>query len=384
MLYLTQERPKKYLLSFKLTDLAAEWLSHDINIGLRPGTWYVSNTGPGIDVSRHWDTFSNINSIRIYNIRRQVPFPEKLESSIRKLRDLRTLITKGFTPLERKQFIIVSGAALFPLGLRHPADIDIYVGNKVSHERVQEQLGHLRPLFLDEINQTEIRRRGYEHIMSYTGLNDSFETVIDNPKYFYTYRGLKYIIPEIEVSRRILRTTPKSWADLIELQTYFPRIAFPELPDVIIARVNVATWEYTKKQFIAEIVAKVATTYNRKMTVDEVLLAIAPSASEDQNQIFMEQQVVAKEHGTPIAVLTNKQKREIAGDMPFTMPKIVRAMVESKEELKKVSDEPQEPPQDTSRSTNKKTKGAKKIAKILKADDTLQMYENLYKSSKPN
>ena len=98
----------------------------------------------------------------------------------------------------------------------------------------------------------------------------------------------------------------------------------------------------------------------------------------------MEQQVVAKEHGTPIAVLTNKQKREIAGDMPFTMPKIVRAMVESKEELKKVSDEPQEPPQDTSRSTNKKTKGAKKIAKILKADDTLQMYENLYKSSKPN
>lgn len=142
----------------------------------------------------------------------------------------------------KEQFILFSSVVLYLIGHRSMNDLDIY-----SHTLPEDVQNKINVLLEDETcnemfdisikNPIDSKRwpkywNTWLDIWAQKCGAKYFEEILCNPKYHFYFLGMKVISLECDVIRRLERSRPRAYADLISLRKrYSYRINIPEIPD---------------------------------------------------------------------------------------------------------------------------------------------------------
>lgn len=155
----------------------------------------------------------------------------------------KNFITKEFTTLDIRRFMIFSMSILYSIGTTITKDLDIIIHPEVQKTDMTDKI--LKYCFSkDKLPFLDSCMRGYEGWIEGESKEYLFEwfdkewpalfgakNMIDtmfNPKFYYYFHGLKMINIEAEVQRRVKRTRPNGYVDLLALE-HFNNIT-PKLP----------------------------------------------------------------------------------------------------------------------------------------------------------
>ncbi len=150
------------------------------------------------------------------------------------------------------RFMFIGSAILFSYGLRNITDLDVYIDNEdndlpktISKNLIDDN----KKLYYVEasVKYTESWKPHWntwstEWAKLFGAKN--FRSVVFNQKYHYYYMGLKFIILNAEVQRRLVRQRPRSYCDLIKINQYLHHnIVLPPLPDKIVKYMPIENWK---------------------------------------------------------------------------------------------------------------------------------------------
>lgn len=176
-----------------------------------------------------------------------------------RLLDVKRWILEYFTPQEAHRFMLIGSSVLFSYGLRIPEDVDLYVHNAegdMDFVRKFEKALEYAPAHFSK--RVDVILRGFGKWNEATTSRERFldletkyltfwpqsfgaetmDEVIKSDKYHHYFLGLKCVGFSGEIQRRIRRTTPAAYADLIYMKSQ-PKLltqcnfAIPSLPEYI-------------------------------------------------------------------------------------------------------------------------------------------------------
>jgi len=176
-----------------------------------------------------------------------------------RLLDVKRWIVEHFTQQEAQRFMLIGSSVLFSYGLRIPEDVDLYVhnaeGDKEFVKKFEKAVEHAPAHFSKRV---DVILRGYGKWNEATTSRERFldletkyltfwpqsfgaetmDEVIKNHQFHHYFLGLKCVSFAGEIQRRIRRTTPAAYADLLYMKSQ-PKLsnrctfAIPALPDYI-------------------------------------------------------------------------------------------------------------------------------------------------------
>lgn len=181
--------------------------------------------------------------------------------------------------VDHGRFLIFSGSVLYTLGVRNLSDIDLIVISDNYNEK------QLQTFFVDEgkfpfIDFHERKDNKWYHQGVYMDyLSEWFDkewpslynaesmiNTVYNPKFHYYFLGIKIICMEADIKRRIKRSRPAAYADLIAIIKFTnQKIEIPKLdkgywkehiyydftPAELSKLINTTQWHLKKKYHIA-------------------------------------------------------------------------------------------------------------------------------------
>jgi hypothetical protein len=192
---------------------------------------------------------------------------------------------KEIHPLDQIRFMIVSSMILYSLGLRPANDLDMIIHNmpddkiktKDFMKKVDKyfQQAETKFPFADILmkNMGKCLIKEYEKLCewflvawpNHFGAID-MEEVIFNPKYHYYYFGVKLISIKADIERRINRTRPAAYADLIAFKHYiYDKQLIPHLPKGYWQQQE---WHEITDEYINTLYSKIQWYLKRRYQID--------------------------------------------------------------------------------------------------------------------
>ena len=141
--------------------------------------------------------------------------------------------------LNQRNILLFSGAILYVLGIRRIRDIDVYIDGSTlgENESINKCLiDKSKFSFIDLIMQSNTKTwKLYWNTWSkkwanLIGAND-FNDIVYNPKFHFYYMGMKFMILEGDIERRLVRHRPRAIVDLIMINKLLNyNIKIPYIP----------------------------------------------------------------------------------------------------------------------------------------------------------
>jgi len=226
-----------------------------------------------------------------------------MESSKKMFLKYKKWLQSNINQLDQSKCMLFSSIVLYLLGHRNMNDLDLYI-HTVSKE-VEDKFNELNT---NEIfNFIEFKIKNTEnwpkHWNSWLDIwaqkcgAKYFEEILGNPKYHFYFLGVKIISLECDVIRRLERSRPRAYADLIALRKrYSYKIDIPVIPEIslkyiplkdisedekivllrdngVLNEINdeiCVTYNTDIPKFINTIIYALHTRYKMKFTIEEI------------------------------------------------------------------------------------------------------------------
>jgi hypothetical protein len=191
--------------------------------------------------------YKTIEQSQIYFCQNSLNFLEEqlldrhIDVKMRKSRILLTTFKRWLSQnvdLNNKRgFLLFSSAILYTYGIRNMNDLDLYIDGNCYTKNVDRYLLNEETKFCF-IDTTMPNTSSWKLYWNNWGTKwaklmgaDNFNEVIYNPKYHYYYMGLKFMILNGDIERRLIRQRPRSFVDLIKINQLLNRnIKIPNMP----------------------------------------------------------------------------------------------------------------------------------------------------------
>lgn len=154
------------------------------------------------------------------------------------LSTFRNWISNNIDLKSRRSFLIMSGCILYIYGIRNIHDIDVYIDDTSYNEEIDKYLlnDETKFYFVDSIMPNSNKWKPYWNNWSIKWANiigaETFKEVVYNPKYHFYYLGLKFMVIQGDIERRLIRQRPRSIVDLIKINEILGyKIKIPSIPD---------------------------------------------------------------------------------------------------------------------------------------------------------
>lgn len=139
--------------------------------------------------------------------------------------------------INRRGFLLFSSSILYTYGIRNMNDLDLYVDGNCYTKKVERYLLNERTKFcfidvtMPNTSAWKLYWNNWGNKWAQLMGADSFNDVIYNPKYHFYYMGMKFMILNGDIERRLIRQRPRSLVDLIKINQLLNRdIKIPKIP----------------------------------------------------------------------------------------------------------------------------------------------------------
>lgn len=232
--------------------------------------------------------FLNKNSLELLKYQRLDRILDKgFNKSLLLFMTYKNWLYQNIDTIDMNRFMLFSSVVLYSLGMRDISDLDLMI-NHIPND----------PKFKQLINDTFFDENNFQLFdVSFKGLGDwiiggkkeylnewfeieypqlfgaiDLQDIFLNPKFYYYYFGIKIISVKADIARRIKRSRPAAYADLIALMTFTEQIIdIPSLPDGY--WLNQVYYKYTpdeiKKQ-LNTISNYLKYRYHIQLSIDEI------------------------------------------------------------------------------------------------------------------
>lgn len=140
---------------------------------------------------------------------------------------------------KRRNFMIFSGCTLYVYGIRNIHDIDVYIDSPAYDDNIVTHIlnDDTKFCFIDSIMPNTNTWKQYWNGWSNKWANmlnaKSFDELLYNQKYHFYYLGMKFMVLQGDIQRRLIRQRPRAIVDLIkinELLNY--KVTIPSIPNL--------------------------------------------------------------------------------------------------------------------------------------------------------
>jgi len=182
---------------------------------------------------------NSLDFLEIQNIEKFMS--SQMKKSRIMLATFRNWINKCVPLNEKGNYLLFSSVILYTFGLRGMNDLDLYIkctSNPNDNELINKYFlnNNTKFCFIDAtIKNTKLwyvyANDWEKNWLNLVGVN-TFEEIVDNPKYHYYFLGLKIMTLDVDIHRRIKRDRPKAMADLILIkENQLIEFEMPSIPD---------------------------------------------------------------------------------------------------------------------------------------------------------
>ncbi len=154
----------------------------------------------------------------------------------------RNWIYSTLSLIEANNIILLGSSILYIHGIRNINDIDLFYlpPNNIISTEINDKLidESNRFPFIDAAIPNTIRWKKYWDNWEIEYANiigaNNFAEIINNPKYHFTYLGMKFMLLDGDVKRRYIRARPQSIIDIIAINKMLNKMyLIPKIPDIM-------------------------------------------------------------------------------------------------------------------------------------------------------
>lgn len=139
--------------------------------------------------------------------------------------------------INRRGFLLFSSSILYSYGIRNINDLDIYIDGNCYTKKVEKYMLNEKTKFYF-VDITMPNTSSWKLYWESWGTKwaqlmgaNNFDEIVYNPKYHFYYMGMKFMILNGDIERRLIRQRPRSLVDLIKINQLLNRnIRIPKIP----------------------------------------------------------------------------------------------------------------------------------------------------------
>jgi hypothetical protein len=213
---------------------------------------------------------------------------------------LKKWIVDNIDPIDRMRFLLLSGAILYSYGIRPCGDVDAFIQHKPEKAITKNFQKIIEENLLDENTKfwfVDFYTKPYKtwkdfwnkwHV-EWAKLFGA-KSIVDatyNPKFHFYYMGLKFLILDGDIVRRLERGRPRAFADIIGINTVLKtNIKIPNIPDEywVMGEIHKIDTIDKLNKFIFSIIIALKKRFRIYMNEDEIKKLI-PNYKEMYNKL---------------------------------------------------------------------------------------------------